>query len=326
MKTLRARRDAILTTGPFVAVGLIAIVIASAGFIVTPREARDAAISQDATNAPLDVSPSPSAVRAAPTATTTQTPDPRANDASEMLRIQNELRAAVGAPAVRSDERVTAAAQRHAEYLARAALIGHEETPGEPGFSGVTVRDRLGAAGYADANASEVAASAGTGSEDVRYLWDLPYHRLSLMHPHAAVAGWGHAVSGGRAISVGVIVFDFAAAAPELVRSPAEGQRVPASWDGQESPDPLPNVARPVGYPIVVVYANAKPVDLQGATITDERGQTVPTTVIEQIFERDYVAIAPTFPLMAGARYRVRLHLLVGGADVTTEWEFETER
>jgi hypothetical protein len=48
--------------------------------------------------------------------------------------------------------------------------------------------------------------------------------------------------------------------------------------------------------------------------------------VIQQIYERDYVAIAPTTPLSTGARYRVRLDLVVGGADVTTEWEFETER
>ena len=98
----------------------------------------------------------------------------KSNDAVEMLRVHNELRAAIGAPAVRADDRVTAAAQHHAEYLARAGAVGHDETAGQPGFTGVSVRDRLAAQGSTDATASEVAASADSGTEAVRFLWDLP--------------------------------------------------------------------------------------------------------------------------------------------------------
>src|SRR5207302_6131328 len=116
----------------------------------------------------------------------------RSNDAADMLRAHNDLRAAIGAPAVRSDVRVTAASQRHAEYLAHTGAIGHEETPGDPGFTGVTVRDRLAAQGYADAMASEVAASSDSGTEDVRFVWDLPYDRLGLMHADAVLVGLGN--------------------------------------------------------------------------------------------------------------------------------------
>jgi hypothetical protein len=244
-----------------------------------------------------------------------------------MLRAHNELRAAVGAPAVRSDVRVTAAAQRHAEYLARAGSIGHEESTGNPGFTGVTVRDRLAAQGYADATASEVAASSDFGTEDVRYLWDLPYHRLGLMHPHAVLAGWGHAEIGGHTATVGVLVFDFAATAPDHVRSPAAGQRVSGSWAGDESPDALPaGAARPVGYPVMVVYSSARPVDVKNAKLTDANGREVAVSVIPQIYERDYAGIIAAAPLVVGARYRVRLELSVAGSDVVDEWEFETER
>jgi hypothetical protein len=243
-----------------------------------------------------------------------------------MLRIHNGLRAAIGAPAVRPDDRVTAAAQHHAEYLARAGAIGHDESPG-PGFTGVTVRDRLAAQGYADATASEVAASSGSGTEDVRFLWDLPYHRLSLMHPHTVLAGWGHAEIGGRTATVGVLVFDFGAAAPDRVRSPASGQRVAGSWAGDESPDPLPaGVKRPVGYPVMVVYSSARPVDLKSAKLTDAGGREVAASIVPQIYERDYAAIVPAAPLASGARYRVRLELSVAGTDVVDEWEFETDR
>jgi hypothetical protein len=244
-----------------------------------------------------------------------------------MLRVHNTLRAAIGAPAVRGDDRVVAAAQHHAEYLARAGAIGHDETPGDPGFTGATVRDRLAAQGYTDATASEVAASSDSGTEDVRFLWDLPYHRLGLMHPHTVVAGWGHAEIGGHTATVGVVVFDFAGTAPDRVRSPASGQRVAGSWAGQESPDALPaGASRPVGYPLMVVYSGARPVDLRVARLTDSGGHDVGVSVAPQIYERDYVAIVPVAPLAAGARYHVRLDLTVSGTDTVEEWDFETER
>jgi hypothetical protein len=222
---------------------------------------------------------------------------------------------------------VTAAAQRHAEYLASNNVLGHEESPGDAGFSGVTVRDRLAVQGYTGATASEVATSFASGVDGVRSLWLLPYHRLGLMHPHAIFAGWGHAEVGGRSITVGVIVYDFGAAALDLIRSPAVGQRVAPAWDGEESPDVLPvGAARPVGYPVMVVYSHAQTVELRSARLSDGSGRDVPFHVVPQIYELDYVAIVPAAPLAPGARYRVRLDLRVAGADVVQEWDFETER
>ena len=45
-----------------------------------------------------------------------------------------------------------------------------------------------------------------------------------------------------------------------------------------------------------------------------------------EAYERDYVTIIPASPLAPGARYRVRLELIVAANDVVDEWEFETER
>jgi uncharacterized protein YkwD len=325
----------LFTLAPFALVSALAVGVALAGYITSPH-APVISAGVDRSSTPVTTTPTAVAIVASAEPTGSPTPSPsnaapsnaaRSNDATEMLRAHNELRGAVGAPAVRSDVRVTAAAQRHAEYLARAGAIGHEETPGNPGFTGVTVRDRLAAQGYADATASEVAASSDSGTEDVRFLWDLPYHRLGLMHPHTVVAGWGHAEIGGHTATVGVLVFDFAAPAPDHVRSPAAGQRVTGSWAGDESPDALPvGAARPVGYPVMVVFSRARPVDLKHAKLTDVNGREVTVSVVPQIFERDYAAIVPTAPLAAGARYHVRLELSVAGTDVVDEWEFDTER
>jgi len=270
------------------------------------------------------VAPSPSA---SATASPSAAPSASANDPSVMLQVHNDLRAAVGAPAVRGDERVTAAAQKHAEYLARNDTVGHDETPGAPGFSGVFVRDRLVAQGYTDATASEVATSFSSGADGVRSLWVLPYHRLGLMHPHAIVAGWGHAEIAGRTITVGVIVYDFSATAPDRVRAPAPAQRVATTYSGDEVPDVLPpGASRPVGYPIMAVFSNARAVDLRSARLTEVGGPDFAYHVVPQLYERDYVAIVPAAPLTPGARYHVRLELTVAGADVVEEWEFEAER
>jgi hypothetical protein len=146
------------------------------------------------------------------------------------------------------------------------------------------------------------------------------------MHPHTIVAGWGHAEIGGRSATVGVIVYDFNSSAPDFVRSPAAGQRVQASWDGEESPDVLPpGATRPVGYPVMVVASGAKTMELRSARLTDDSGRELANYVVPQIYERDYVAIVPAQPLARGARYRVRFELRLSGADATEEWDFATE-
>jgi uncharacterized protein YkwD len=324
-------RGTVLAVAPFALVVALATGVALAGFIASPRapaESPGTPVSKSSPSAvAASATPGAQASPSAAPSATASTSGTKSDAASEMLRVHNELRAAIGAPAVRADDRVTAAAQHHAEYLARAGAVGHDETAGEPGFTGASVRDRLAAQGYADATASEVAASSDSGTEDVRFLWDLPYHRLGLMHPHTAVAGWGHAEIGGHTATVGVLVFDFAAAAPERVRSPAPDQRVTGSWAGDETPDALPaGAARPVGYPVMVVYSGARSVDLRTAKLTDAGGRDVAISVIPQIYERDYAGVVPTAPLAAGGRYRVRFELSVAGSDVVDEWEFETER
>jgi uncharacterized protein YkwD len=330
------RATTALTLLPFALVAILAVGLAIAGrlsthdsVIVGTASPTQSAVAQSTTSAPPSPTPSVTALPTSPSASPTASPTAslRVNDAGEMLRVHNELRSAVAAPTVRGDDRVTTAAQRHAEYLAQNNALGHDEVPGSPGFTGASVRDRLAAQGYTDANASEVATSFSAGTEGVRSLWVLPYHRLGLMHPHATVAGWGHAETAGRAVTVGVIVYDFNAPAPERVRAPAPDQRVAGTYSGEEIPEVVPAGApRPVGYPIMVVYSRALAVDLKSARITDASGRDLQHHVVPQLYERDYVVIIPASPLAPGARYRVRLELIVAASDVVDEWEFETER
>ena len=177
MKMRSMPRGILITLAPFVCVMVLAAGVALAGYVMSPHLP---AASAEASSPAVTTSPASLGPSTAPTSSPSATSSPAAtrpagsNDAIEMLRVHNDLRAAIGAPAVRADDRVTAAAQHHAEYLARAGAIGHDEVPGDPGFSGATVRDRLAAQGYPDAMASEVAASSDSGTEDVRFLWTSP--------------------------------------------------------------------------------------------------------------------------------------------------------
>jgi hypothetical protein len=223
------------------------------------------------------------------------------------------------------DPRLVAAAQNHANYDSYNRVLGHYETAGLPYYTGYAPRDRVLAAGLSATFVSEVATSFSGGLNGVRQLWDAPYHRLGLMHPNATLIGWGHSDM-GTASTVGDIVYDFARHPVDFVRSPANGQTgIPSSWNGHESPNPLPSGATtPVGYPIMLVYSSGQTVDMRSAAVLAPNGTSLPLYYAPQQFERDYQVVIPQQPLQNGTTYHVRFDVTVNGVATTNEWSFTT--
>ena len=243
-----------------------------------------------------------------------------------MMQLHNQMRFAIGAPTIPLDARVALAAQSHANYSAANRTGGHYETAGLPYYTGYAPRDRVIAAGLTTTFVSEVATGGGSGAlAGVSQLWDAPYHRLGLMHPSAMSAGWGHSDLAGSA-TVGDITYDFGIRSVDFVRSPANGQTgIPASWSGNESPNPLPaGVSGPVGYPIMVVYSGGQRVDMRAAEVVAPGGARVPIYYAAQQFEYDYQVIIPQRPLADGTTYHVRFDINVSSQMVTNEWDFTT--
>jgi hypothetical protein len=243
-----------------------------------------------------------------------------------MMTLHNQMRAAIGAPTIPMDARVTLAAQNHATYNSANRITGHYETAGLPYYTGYGPRDRVIAAGLTTTFVSEVATGGASGAlAGVTQLWDAPYHRLGLMHPSASSAGWGHSDLAGSA-TVGDITYDFGIRSVDYVRSPANGQTgIPPSWSGNESPSPLPaGVRGPVGYPIMVVYSGGQNVTMRAAEIVAPNGSRVPIYYAAQQFEYDYQVIIPQAPLAAGTTYHVRFDINVSGVMVTNQWDFTT--
>ncbi len=243
----------------------------------------------------------------------------------QMLAHHNAMRYAIGAPTLVGDPRVALAAQRHADYSSLNGVGGHYEVAGNPGYSGYGPRERVAAAGLSTTFVSEVAASYTGALNAVTELWHAPYHRLGMMHPSASATGWGHSDLGGRSNTVGNLTYDFGIRAVDFVRSPASGQVVPASWNGNESPSPLPaGVRGPVGYPIMLVYAGGQNVQMRAAELIAPSGARVPFYYVTQLYEYDYQVIIPQAPLATGTRYHVRFDITVNGRFVTNEWDFTT--
>ena len=245
--------------------------------------------------------------------------------ATDMLQVMNELRYATGAPTVPADPRLVASAQNHATYNVLNNTGGHYETAGRPGYTGYVAQDRARAMGYTAPYVSEVASSARDVLHGVRLLWDAPYHRLGMMHPHTSVVGWGRAEGGAFGYQVvGNIGKDFSTTPVDVVRSPARGQGgIPTSWSGHESPSPIrPGSSGPYGYPIMIVYGGYKAVDVRGVSL-HHNGTPLSLFVSPQQFERDYALVVPDKPLPVGT-IDVRFDLTVAGQWITEEWSFST--
>jgi Cysteine-rich secretory protein family len=246
--------------------------------------------------------------------------------------VNTQYREPLGLPDLDWNPLLAEAASAHARYFALGGEFGHEETPGQPGFTGVEPWDRCEAVGappcgeVAHGYADIVTATAS---------WlDTPYHGEPLIS--AAEVGFGWADHGG---SVGDL--SGAAAEPPVdpdaplntpaaaVRLwPADGQtNVPVEWSGGEIPDPLQNYASddPVG-PVFFLEVRTGSVTL---TLTDSARRQVPllepdgaATVSEATFSAPASAMGDAWhEVFAGTLLRAqsRYTLTLRYADGTTQ-------
>lgn len=160
------------------------------------------------------------------------------------------VRAYVGLPPLSCDAKATAAAQGHCAYLETNKVFTHTQTKGNPGFTGVTVVDRLAREGFAYDPSGEVIATITGGAAvlDWRGFVNSVYHRPFFLRAESTVFGYG----GTSACAT----FDFGKpkkavpAAVSVVWPPDGATNVPRAFRADhESPNPVPG-ATEVGSPI----------------------------------------------------------------------------
>jgi uncharacterized protein YkwD len=260
--------------------------------------------------------------------------------ATDGLTQFNLRRQQLGLQVVVRNDALIDAAQRHSEYQAINSEITHEQTAGKPGFTGVTVGDRLQAANYQFTQNSyaygEVISKTSdpSGSSAAEDLIAAIYHRFVIFEPMFKEVGVGAA-----AVGDGPTYFttDFAAngldtglGAGNFVMYPRDGQQnVPrVFYSDNEVPDPVPT-RNAVGYPISIHADILGTVTVQSFTVRPQNGLDMQVQLLsnanDQYTRSSVAAIVPLDVLAAGTIYEVRFIGSVDGFAVDRSWSFTTQ-
>ncbi|WP_390331214.1 CAP domain-containing protein [Undibacterium arcticum] len=263
----------------------------------------------------------------------------------------NFRRQQLALPALPRNGLIDAAARGHSNYQVLNNTITHDQTTGNPGFTGKDIRERLAAAGYmlsptSFAFGEVISKTSGlTGFDNADELIRAIYHRFVIFEPMFKEGGAGAATASNGAT---YFTTDFVAnngfgpgiGAGQIVGYPFDQQqRIATSFDhGTETPDPVPPSLYPqyqgmsVGYPVSVHANLTQRIDVASQNFTIMPiGSTTPLPALLLSYATDpgsasephptpisAAAIIPLTPLAANTRYQVRFSGTICSADIDT--------
>jgi hypothetical protein len=101
---------------------------------------------------------------------------------------------------------------------------------------------------------------------------------------------------------------------------------VPVAFYGNEIPDPVPNAAYPVGYPITLTFDRGARVQIASHHLRDDAGQEVEAYVLlpSDPSMENSLALLARRPLQPSATYRVEVTGTLEGAPFEKRWQFTT--
>ncbi|MEO6354019.1 MAG: CAP domain-containing protein, partial [Burkholderiaceae bacterium] len=249
-------------------------------------------------------------------------PQVTGNMATDGLNWFNFRRQQIMGLTVARNSLIDAAAQGHSEYQKRNNSITHDQTPGNPGFTGANLENRLSQAGYnliPSYATGEVIAKTGytEGFTAAEALITAIYHRFVIFEPMYKEAGAGYATA-----SSGYTYFttNFAASnglgnglgAGKYAVYPYDGQKnLPHNFfSDSEEPDPVPN-RNEVGYPISVHADITRRIttSVSNFTVRPRGGELLPVRLLTSTSDSDTpssaASIIPLEPLTHGTTYDV---------------------
>jgi uncharacterized protein YkwD len=258
----------------------------------------------------------------------------------------NFRRQQLAMPTLARNGLIDAAALGHSNYQALNNTITHDQTAGNPGFTGTDIPARLAAAGYmlsptSFAFGEVISKTSGlTGFDSADELIRAIYHRFVIFEPMFKEGGAGAATASNGAT---YFTTDFVAnngfgpgiGAGQIVNYPFDQQqRIATSFDhGTETPDPCPQCQGSVGYPVSVHANLTQRIDVasQGFTIMPI-GSSSPLPTLLLSYATDpgsasephptpisAAAIIPLTPLAANTRYQVRFSGTICSADINSD-------
>jgi len=251
----------------------------------------------------------------------------------------NALRSRVGLLPVKYDPDQSVGCQRHAAYYALTKHVGHDEVPGDPGYSARGDEAARSSNLYYDADENFVGADNWT---------DAVYHRIAMLYPRLADSGyWAE-----RGIACLGVLGDMHGPTVKQLTAypyPVDGQQgVPISFPCNERPDPCASVKgasakQPTGSILSVQFDvpqdSVDATTVSSATVTAD-GATEPISAVVQDARDDIapylrggLAIIPRAPLEISTWYTGHVTGVVSSSDAeegTVEtpfdvsWRFQT--
>jgi uncharacterized protein YkwD len=277
-----------------------------------------------------------------PASTTPVTlPSASGNATADGITYLNAMRHTVGLPTLAADPGLTTASLDHATYLVDNQTYGHDETAGQPGYTGATPEARIDAEGNYSAYGEVVVAGQPAAFPNsvtpVQTLFDAPYHRIVMLDDFQSMGAATSANASWEAFNIDFGNEANAMPLTALVTYPYAGQMgVPTSWFANESPNPFANATQyeltTVGYPVTIQSGFVGTLNSISFTITDAGGNNVPC--LAQTPQSDPAELTngalcvPYQPLAANATYTVHVTgVLTNGTQNNTidvQWTFTT--
>ena len=232
-----------------------------------------------------------------------------------------------------------AAAQGHANYERTNDTITHEQTRGAPGFTGVTVGDRLVAAGYQFRSAyafGEVLSQTSdpSGFNTAEDLIGAIYHRFVIFDPVFEQIGGGAATvpNGSNYFAANFVALrlDSGLGAGKFVVYPFDGQTGVQRnfFSNHEVPDPVPSRDE-VGYPVSVHADITSFVKVLSFSIRPRGGASLEVQRLDSAVDpqtpSSAASIIPLDPLRPATTYDVEFSGTVDGVPVSRTWSFITQ-
>ena len=243
-------------------------------------------------------------------------------DQQEALKYLNSIRAKVGVQQLQLEPYLTKAATNHVKYInMHGTSVGHTETKGRAGFTGVNPWDRVESVGGSNLlGTSEVLSYSETNVKDsIDILMNAPYHRSLILSYSQKYVG----------VYIDSQTFGANLGTKEDTNSleyvyPHNGQTdVPVSFDGFENPNPLTQFGiETSGY--VISYASTQGFDEFKATLKDSKGNIVPifTENAGELF------LFPKSHLKYNEKYTVSVSYTTWAGEPVAgkTWSFTTEK
>lgn len=262
------------------------------------------------------------------------------NIATDGLNWLNFRRGQLGVSLLARSTLVDSAAQSHSDYQRINNIVSHDQVAGRQGFTGVTLSDRLRAAGYlfngSYAFGEVISASTSvSGQYLAEELITAIYHRFVIFEPRFKEIGAG---SSTNASNYSYFTTNFAAnngfgtgiGRGNIVTWPASNQAGVTRnfFSDFETPDPVAELNE-VGYPISV-HADIDVVLTVTAFTLRERGVAgdLPVKLLaspaDQFAPRSAASIVPLGVLKRATVYDVNFAGTSAGTPVAKAWSFTT--